>query len=275
VRIAVVTLSIAFTTACGGRLARESGVSAGPDAGIDAASDAGNDADATSDDASDGMVPDDPCSVDASYDAALCTSPPEDDRLYASPAVVNVAAGSYGYAQFYASGSWASDPSIFMIFEGSTLPLGNNPGLDGYGAAQSFIFLVPSTATGQTGTLTVLGRVGNVERTASLTVNVTDCQPWPASMVCPGNQCGFQPDNCGGLVSCGTCPAQTPYCAGELVAGAFEYVCSATMPMYCPPGYGITGPNSCIPCNQTRACIECNGGACVGIQDACLCERGG
>jgi len=92
--------------------------------------------------------------------------------------------------------------------------------------------------------------------------------------VCVNEECGFEPDNCGGLVSCGDCPPQTPYCAGEVTPAGFEHLCSATMPVYCPNGEGITW-GGCIPCTQTIACTTCHDGVCLGIQDECLCQRGG
>jgi hypothetical protein len=179
-----------------------------------------------------------------------------------------VAGGSYGAANFVASGPWVSDPGFYMWFAGSSLSLPNVSPVKTYGSPQSLFYLVPGSAIGQTFTFSVAGHAGNITKVAELTVHVTDCAPWPASMVCPGYQCDFEPDNCGGLVSCGSCPSSAPYC--------FLRECVSTMPTYCPSGQGTNGMGGCIPCEQTRTCTQCPpGNVCVGVQDVCLCLTGG
>ena len=264
-RMAAVVLVCAFASACGGRLARVDGGDSAPDgAGLVDGGDGGDD-ESTSADGNDASAPVEPCSYDAAVDGPLCTPPP-DDLLYASPAVVSVAAGSYGAVTFIASGPWASDPTMFMWFAGSTLQLETNPEVQSYGSPQTLIFLVPSTAAGQTFTITVAGHAGNIQRISEVTVNVTSCVPWPASKVCAGYECGFEPDNCGGLVSCGTCSGSKPYC--------FLRQCQAAMPTYCPFGDGYGGPGVCIPCGETMTCRLCTG-VCLGIQDVCICTYPG
>jgi hypothetical protein len=260
-RRAVVPLAWAFASACGGLLAPVdggssdgSGLDAGGDVGDETSSVDANDADASL-----------ACSYDAASDGPRC-APPPDDLLYASPATVSVAAGSYGTATFVASGPWSTDPGMFMWFVGSTPTLDNDPEIQTYGSPQSLVFLVPSTAAGQELTITVAGYAGNIERTAQVSVNVTSCAPWPASTVCGSYECGFEPDDCGGLVSCGTCPPSAPYC--------FLRQCVTTMPTYCPYGQGYGENGSCVPCGTTRTCKQCSA-VCVGIQDVCICEYAG
>jgi hypothetical protein len=204
-----------------------------------------------------------PCDVDADLDAALCT-PPDDDLLIADPPVVTVAAGSYGVARFKATGPWATDPNMFVWFDGASVSLQFTPWVLPNQPPTGFLFQVASTASDVQGTFTAVGHDGNIERTATLTVNVTGCQPWSAAMACQSYDCGFQADNCGGLVSCGTCSAAAPYC--------FLGSCTAATPTYCPDGQGIT-PSGCIPCSSTRTCIDyCRDARCAGLQDVCFCE---
>jgi hypothetical protein len=270
-RRAVVVLACALASACGGRLAPIDGGADGDNAIFDAGGDAGADGQSAADagdasvggDAADGAVE---CSWDASEDDP-CT-PPADDLLYADPDVVNVAGASYGLAKFVASGPWVSDPGFYMWFAGSSLPLQNVSMVQTYGSPQSLIFLVPGDEIGQTLTFSVAGHAGNITKVADLTVHVTNCQPWPPSMVCGGQTCNYQPDDCGGVVSCGMCPPSAPYC--------FLRQCVTTMPKYCPPGQGTDGHGGCIPCEQTRTCQDCPAGSvCAGVQDVCLCASGG
>jgi hypothetical protein len=263
-RTAFFVLLCAVASACGGRLAPVDGGSSAPDgvAPVDGSDDS-NLADA-SDDANDASTPVE-CSYDAAYDGPLCT-PPANDLLYASPASVSVAAGSYGAVTFVASGPWASDPTMFMWFVGSTQQLLTNPQVETYGTPQTLIFLVPQSAVGKTFTITVAGHAGNIYRTADVTVNVTTCVPLTAATVCAGYSCGYEPDNCGGLVSCGTCSGHTPYC--------FLRQCQGTMPTYCPYGDGLGPNNTCVSCAQSRACSNCTG-VCLGIQDECICDYPG
>jgi len=202
------------------------------------------------------------CDGDASYDGALCT-PPSDDLLIADPPTITVAAGSYGVAQFEAIGPWASDPNIWISFESATVPMQSSPWVLQNAPPTAFAFQVSSTTTDQDGTLTALGRDGNIERTASVTVHITGCQPWDVATACNGYDCGYQADNCGGLVTCGTCTGATPYC--------FLGECQAAQPTYCPDGEGIT-MQGCVPCSQTRTCfLYCRDGRCEGLQDQCFC----
>jgi len=206
------------------------------------------------------------CDGDADDDAALCTPPP-DDLLIADPPVVTVAAGSYGVARFKATGPWATDPNMFVWFDSATVPMPFTPWVLPNQPPTGFLFQVAPTSSGVQGTFTAVGHDGNIERTASLTVTVTGCQPWDQSMACQGYDCGFQADNCGGLVSCGTCSGAAPYC--------FLGSCTAAPPTYCPDGEGIT-PTGCIPCSDTRTCTEyCRDARCTGLQDVCFCEPWG
>jgi hypothetical protein len=267
-RRAVVVLACALASACGGKLAPTDGGVASGGPSPEAGTDAGDDALAA--DASDATDGDDDAPVECSFDASEddpCT-PPADDLLYAEPDTASVAGGSYGAANFVASGPWVSDPGFYMWFAGSSLYLPEVSPVRTYGSPQSLFFLVPESAIGQTFTFSVAGHAGNITRVAELTVHVTNCQPWPASMVCAGYQCDLEPDNCGGLVSCGSCPSSAPYC--------FLRECVSNMPVYCPPGQGTDGHGGCIPCDTTRTCSECPiGNVCLGVQDVCLCVTGG
>lgn len=133
-------------------------------------------------------------------------------------------------------------------------------------------FLVPPSAAGAQGTVTVAGHAGNIERHASVSVSVTTCKPWPPSMVCPGQECGYQGDGCGGLLTCGTCPTSKPYCwVGH---------CLASMPEQCGPGEGFD-PDAgvCIPCTQSPVCNPCpdpltmpnQTGYCISADSMCIC----
>jgi hypothetical protein len=266
-RAFALVLPVAVATACGGLLAPvDGGTDASPDAEVDAsdASDAtAVDSTAPDGDGSDGAVA---CDYDA-WDEPFCP-PPAADTFAAVPPVISAAAGGFGVATFVASGPWASDPTLFMYFVGSSQPF-QNLGMDQeFGNPQSFTFIVADKTAGYQGTFTVAARAGNIERTAQVTVDITSCAPWPPSMVCLGGQnCGFQGDGCGGLLSCGTCPAQEPYC----MLG----VCQGTAPTYCPTGQGLSGPGGeCVQCSMTRTCLECTS-RCVGLQDECLCVTGG
>lgn len=248
--------------ACGGRLAPIDG-GALADSGLDA-TDAMSSADRTdTTDAADGQEPV-PCDYDAS-DEVLCV-PPAADQLVADPPSVSFPGGSYGTATFVAKGPWASDPTLTMYYLSSTLPVLNLPEVYTYGSPQTITILIDPKAAGQQGTLTMVARAGNVERTGQVTIDVTNCVPWPPSMVCGGENCGFQGDGCGGLLSCGMCPAQAPYC--------YLRKCVANMPTYCPTGQGLGMGGQCVPCAMTRTCLECPAGVqCVGIQDVCICEN--
>jgi hypothetical protein len=254
-----VLVALAPAGACGGRIASYD-AGAGEAGGLE---DAG---DATSDVASGGGDADATvaCSYDASEDV-LCT-PPADDLLEATPPSITVAAGSFGFATFTATGPWAQDPTFYIRYESSTLSLLNYPEVNTYGSPQTILFQVPAASVGQQGTFTVSGNAGNIERKATVSVSVTSCKPWPPSTVCaPSQNCGFEGDGCGGLLSCGTCGGQSPYC--------FLGVCQSTQPQYCPSGQGLGPGGSCIPCSSTKTCHECSpGGYCVGIQDQCICE---
>jgi hypothetical protein len=217
-----------------------------------APTDGGGPSDASTDaEPSDSTTSVPPCSVDAAWESGPCV-PPADDLLEVSPAVVNVAAGSYGAARIIASGPWASDPSLILAFESSTLPLGSQPIITPYGW---LAFLVPSSVSpGQEGTITVAGFAGNIGRTAQATVHVTDCLPWLQAVACESRMCGFQPDGCGGLLTCGSCGSAAPYCwIGQCVTHPFTP---------CPPGDGFA-PDSgdCVPC-----------GACPDFDSDCECQ---
>ena len=240
----------------------------GPDASttpLDAGSDSGDSAPAQ-DTGADVTVPDEagpPCDGDADYDAALCV-PPSDDQLIADPPVVTVPAGSYGIAQFKATGPWATDPNMWIGFESATVSLQSMPFALPNQPPTGFLFQVATASSDVQGTLTAVGHDGNIERTATLKVIVTGCQPWDEAMACQSYDCGYQGDNCGGLVDCGKCSGATPYC--------FLGSCVATAPTYCPNGQGYDPQTGCIPCMDTRTCFEyCRDGRCTGLQDECFC----
>jgi hypothetical protein len=260
-------LACAATTACGGRVVPGGDASLVSDASLVDAGDAG---DSTTVDAGaeTGSLP--PCDYDASadYDAELCT-PPANDVLTADPPVVSVAAGSYGVATFVATGPWTKDPSLFMRFENSTLPLKDLVFATSYGTPQSLPFLVSDSAAGSQGTLTVSAHAGNIERIAYVTVNITSCVPHPE--YCAGMECGYEGDGCGGLQSCGTCAGATPYC--------YLFQCVANPVPACPPGYGYdiedNRPMDCIPCAETKSCKTCRGGYCDSLNSVCYCHYPG
>jgi hypothetical protein len=247
---------------CGGRLAPLDGGSP-----ADGSADEGtSSADASDSSAPDGMERDTsvPCDYDASDDA-LCV-PPSADQLVADPPTITVPGGGFGTATFVATGPWTSDPTLELYYLSSSLPLINQPLVLTYGSPQTIPIGVSRTAVGQMGTVTVAARAGNIERRADVVINVTRCAPWPSSMVCGGEDCGFEGDGCGGVLSCGSCPAPAPYC--------FLHKCVATMPTYCPSGEGYGPGGTCIPCAGTRTCTECPAGVlCVGLQDVCICEQ--
>ncbi len=233
------------------------------DAAIDAAIDAPIDAtppDVTAMDASEG----DGCILDAAEDVPLCT-PPSDDLLFASPAMISVAAGSYGSANFVATGPWSTDPGMYMHYEGSTLDVRNNPYVVSYGTPQSIQFLLPADAEGQTGTLTVSGHLGNIEQTAEVAITVTACIPLTHETVCGTSVCGGGPDGCGGQIVCGTCDGDTPYC--------FYGQCISAEPRNCVADYGFDpDAGQCLWCPSTDVCAACAlPGFCTSIGDRCLC----
>jgi hypothetical protein len=270
-KAAGIAVLCAATAACPGLLAPVDGGADGSGAGgmNDGAS---ADADASVMEAGedgDGFVP---CDYDAT-DENLCT-PPANDLLIADPPSVQVAAGSYGVATFEATGPWASDPTFYIWYETTTLPVEAVQQVTTYGTPQSIPFLVPPSAAGTQGTVTVAGHAGNIERHASVSVNVTTCQPWAPSTVCPGQECGFQGDGCGGLLSCGTCPASAPYCwVGQ---------CVTSMPVPCPSAGEGFDPDAgkCIPCDQSPACNPCPNpltmphqtGYCISSDSMCICD---
>jgi hypothetical protein len=261
-RTAEVMLVCILATGCGGLVAP---LDAGPgDDGSFAADARAQEASIDDGSARDAEASGPPCSADAGLEGGLCV-PPAEDILYASPDVVSVPAGSYGTATFVAAGPWTSDPAMYIWFEGSTLRLDSYPIVTSYGSPQSLSFLVPASAAGQQGTLTVTGHDGNIERTAHATVNVTACAPWTASFACAGYVCGAERDHCGGDVSCGECSGDEPYC--------FLGFCVATMPHYCPGGYGIAPGGKCVACESTGICKQCRfPDRCLGIEDVCLCQ---
>ncbi len=231
--------------ACPG-LTRGSGAAAG-DAGL---------ADGGTGDASvDGEAPDGPllCDFDASPEAGLC-SPPLDDVLYAWPNDVVAAAGGYGAVSLVAGGPWTADPSLTISLESSTLGLVNVPTLTTSGTPQTIIFKVPAAEFGQTGTLTAVGRAGNIEVRAIATVFVTNCAPLPKSVGCGAFDCGFQSDGCGGVEPCGSCAAPTPYC--------YEGSCISTQPPTCSPGLGFDP--------DAGGCVWCD--HCLAVDNACICS---
>jgi hypothetical protein len=269
-----IVVSGASTSACRGLLAPVD--SDAGDAGEADGGDASTASDAESDAADASIVDakepdaDSACDYDAADDASLCT-PPANDLLFANPASIQVAAGSYGLATFVATGPWATDPMMYMHYEGSSFQVRNFPYIMTYGTPQSLSFLVPSTAAGQHGTLTVSGHAGNIERTATVSVTVTSCAP--STAYCVGDQCGFEDDGCGGVISCGTCSGATPSC--------FVYQCVANGPPPCPAGSGYDvcdgGPctDKCVPCATTHSCEKCGGGYCDSLNNVCFCHYPG
>jgi hypothetical protein len=253
----LVLVAIATAGACGGKLAPvDAGVA---DAQSDDAGDATADAEADGNDADGQFV----CSYDASEDDP-CT-PPANDLLAATPPSITAAAGSFGFAIFTATGPWASDPTFFIQYRSTTLPILNFHEVYTYGSPQTILFELPAGSAGQQGTLTVSGHAGNIERRATVSVTVTSCKPWDPSFVCaPNEDCGYQGDGCGGLLSCGTCGVALPYC--------FLGTCQSTQPTYCPAGEGLGFGGQCMPCSGTKTCRECVGGYCTGIEDLCICS---
>lgn len=119
-KVAGVAMTCAAMAACRGLLAPVDGGADAGDGG-EASDGPASEAEASPVEAAvdaDGSVP---CDYDAT-DEKMCT-PPADDLLFADPPTVEVAAGSYGVATFVASGPWASDPSFYIWYESSTLPL--------------------------------------------------------------------------------------------------------------------------------------------------------
>ena len=264
-RIAFVALACAAASACGGLLALPDGGPLGEtDAGgADRDGSLGDAADVTVTGAGSAADAGIPCSDDASDDV-LCIPPPN-DLLDATPPAVSIAAGSYGVVTFTATGPWVNDPKMYMHYEGTTLEVLNDPQVQTYGSPQSLLVLVAEGTAGHRGTLTVSGHAGNIKRTAVVSIDVTACVPWPVSSICVGNDnCGFQPDGCGGLLSCGTCSGEAPYC--------FLNTCVSTPPQDCPDGYGLGGNGACVPCGMTKTCKECGAGSCIGKNDLCICE---
>ncbi len=204
-----------------------------------------------------------PCDPNAPLDAALCT-PPADDLFVPSPASIQVSADTYGIASFVASGPWASDPKLYFDFDGADFALQTTPYIMTNRPPVSWAFLVDHSATQGTATFSASAHLGNIVRSASVTVTVGGCVPWTVANACDGNQCGFASDNCGGSVSCGMCPPDAPSCSlGK---------CTSGTPVYCPSGQGIGIDGMCTPCSTLPVCTSCNvGNLCVGLQDVCLC----
>ncbi len=268
-KAAAVAITCAAMGACGGLLAPVDG---GADAG-----DAGGVSDVTAPeaeaatDAGDAGEESVACDYDASDDAVPCT-PPADDLLVASPSNIQVAAGSYGAATFVATGPWTSDPSMYIWYESSTLPLRSIEQVTTYGSPQTLPFLVAQSGAGGQGTITVSGHAGNIVRYATLTVKVTSCVPWSPSFVCAGQECGFQGNGCSGLLSCGECTAPTPFCwVGH---------CVAAKPQPCSAGDGFDpDAGHCIPCADSPVCNPCpnpvtmqhQSGFCVSADSMCIC----
>jgi hypothetical protein len=263
-RMAALALVWASATACGGKLAPvETADGASPgDAGQDASADTSTDG-APRDALAEAVVDaGPPCDYDASWDATACT-PPDDDTLYADPGVIFVPEGSYGIASFVASGPWASDPGMYVQFESSNVPLHGRPYVMINRPPTSFAFLIPPNVGFQQGSFVVSGHAGNIARIAQATVVITACQPWPQDEACAGNECGTEPDGCGGMESCGTCGQDAPFC--------FLGQCVSTQPTYCPDGDGFSD-GACVPCETTMLCQQCHTGYCPGHDDVCVCE---
>jgi hypothetical protein len=267
-KAAAVAIACVAMSACRGLLAPvDGGADAGDAGGV--SDGAAPEAEAPAE-AGDGGEAGVACDDDAS-DEVLC-APPADDLLFANPPTIEVAAGSYGAATFVATGPWASDPSMYIWYESSTLPLLSIEQVTTYGSPQSLPFLVAQSAAGGQGTITVSGHAGNIERHATLTVNVTTCVPWAPSFVCAGQDCGLQGNGCGGLLSCGECAAPTPYCwIGH---------CVASKPQPCSAGDGFDpDAGACIPCTESPACNPCpnqvtmphQSGFCISADSMCIC----
>jgi hypothetical protein len=204
-----------------------------------------------------------PCDPSVLLDAAPCATPPE-DTFTASPGTISVSAGTYGVASFVLGGPWASAPNFVFTFAGTTLQLQTTPYLMTNRPPASFAFLLLSSAPLGSGTFSVTAQLGNMLRTASVTVDVTACQPSLPATACEGAQCGFVIDNCGGKVNCGTCPTDAPTCyLGQCISGT---------PNYCPAGEGIGQDGTCVECAPLPVCQNCPiGNICLGLQDQCVC----
>jgi hypothetical protein len=153
---------------------------------------------------------------------------------------------------------------MYMRYEGDTLMILDDPYIATYGSPQALSFDVPVWQAGQQGIITVSGHLGNIKRTAQVTVNVTACAPMTMAETCVGRECGLTLGGCGGEVSCGTCGGATPYC--------YLYQCIAYPPHTCFPGSGFD-PSSgqCEQCNQ-RVCPYCGlHGICTNDTTSCFC----
>jgi hypothetical protein len=211
-------------------------------------------------DAGDGPPPG--CSIDASLTTRQCV-PPADDTFLPTQPVISVAAGSYGLATFVASGPWATASSMQMDLVSSTLTLVTHDVLSSTGPDWQLTFLVPASEVGRQGTLTVIGNAGNIQRTAHVTVNVTDCAPWSQATACVSYVCGYEPDGCGGLHNCGNCGTDAPYC--------YIGTCISSKPIPCYAGQGFDPDGGqCIFCPMSAACHRCLG-TCESVDDMCIC----
>jgi hypothetical protein len=111
------------------------------------------------------------------------------------------------------------------------------------------------------------------------------CVPPPKTCVpattCPaGQDCGFAPDGCGGLVACGTCPSGKMCGVGQppVPNKCGEITCSpaATCPQGQQCGYASDGCNGVVGCGTCPKGQTCSGGKCgMGSCDPKSCDDQG
>ena len=97
------------------------------------------------------------------------------------------------------------------------------------------------------------------------------CVPPPKACVpavtCPaGQDCGYAPDGCGGLVACGTCPTGELCGVGQPPVpnkcGKITCTPAASCPAAQACGFASDGCNGVIPCGVCPAGQTCQGGKC-------------
>lgn len=225
------------------------------------------------------------CTVNAANNACnpgnvcqlgFCGAP---NVFVASPSSLSVTAGdgtsgaNTAVTNFVASGFWLQDgqvapslpPTAFCVTStptGGALPCGTMP----TGIAQPVItndinpptvqFSADQTAATGTYSFAVTGTLNDYQATATMTLNVAQCQPVTCAE--SGWVCDSFDDGCGGTSSCGTCPS------GESCTGGACYTCAERS---CPsPEYFNPATCKCegCPCGEIRVdgkwiCAACKG----------------
>jgi hypothetical protein len=97
------------------------------------------------------------------------------------------------------------------------------------------------------------------------------CVPPPTVCVpatkCPaGQDCGYAPDGCGGLVACGTCPTGEQCGVGQPPVankcGSIDCTPATACPQGLACGYASDGCNGVVSCGTCPPGQTCNGGHC-------------